>query len=79
MAACKCCTAFHCMCRTANCALECAVSILRECGQAFIEHDAVFERGVHTLAVKRHDRVGGVADQRDLVFIIPGRATNGHE
>ena len=56
-----------------------ARSRLSGTGQTFVENDAIFERGVHSLAVERHDGVGGVADERDLVFIIPGRAANGHE
>ena len=55
---------------------EGALSILREFGQTFVEHDAIFERRVHSLTVERHDRVRGVTHERDLVFIIPGRAAD---
>ena len=54
-------------------------SIVGEFGQAFVEHDAIFECGVHALTVERHDGVGGVADERDFVFVEPRRATNRHE
>src|SRR5438876_911476 len=52
------------------------MSILRKSREAFIEHDAIFERGVHALAVKRNDRVGRVADQTNFVAIKPRRATD---
>ena len=48
---------------------ESALAVVREFGQAFVEHDAIFESGVHSLSVKRHDRVSGIADERDLVFV----------
>ena len=53
-----------------------AMSILRKLRQAFIEHDAIFKRRVHSLAVERNDRMGGIADQTDLVLIEPRRATD---
>ena len=58
---------------------ECALAVLGKFFQAFVEHDAIFERCVHSLAVKWNDGVGGVADQRNLVFIEPWRATNRHK
>src|SRR5438034_11814958 len=58
---------------------EDALSISGEFGQAFVEDDAIFEGGVHSLAVKRYDSVGGVADKRDLVFVKPRGTTNGDE
>ena len=58
---------------------EGAFAVIQEFGQAFVEHDAIFEGRVHSLAVERHDRVGGVAHERDLVRIMPWRATDRHE
>ena len=58
---------------------ECPLPVVREFGQAFVENDAIFERGVHSLPVERHDRVGGVTNERDLVFVEPGRAADRHE
>ena len=58
---------------------ERALVVLWKFFQAFVQHDTIFERGVHSLAVKRHDRVGGVTDERDLVFVEPRPAADGHE
>ena len=58
---------------------ESPLAIVRKLGQAFVEHDAIFEGRVHPLPVKRHDGVGGIADERDLVPVKPGRATDGDE
>src|SRR4029453_9205551 len=56
-----------------------ALAALPEFFQAFIEHDAILEGSVHSLAVKRDDRVRGVADERNLVSVKPRRATNRYE
>jgi hypothetical protein len=55
---------------------EGALAIVRECGQAFVQDNAIFERGVHALSVKWNNRVGRIADERDRVFEGPGRATD---
>ena len=40
--------------------------------------DAIFERGVPSLAIKWNNCVGCVAEQADPVTVIPRRATNRH-
>jgi len=56
-----------------------ALAIVRSSSEAFVEDDAIFESGVHPLAVKRDDGVRGVADERDLVSVEPGRAPDRNE
>ena len=51
---------------------------VRELGQALVEHHAVFEGGVHPLTIERDNRVRSIAYERDLVFVVPGRATDRH-
>ena len=58
---------------------EGALAVVREFGQTFIKHHAIFEGGVHTLAVEWDDSMRGVADKRDLVFVAPWRAANRHK
>src|SRR5206468_9070921 len=47
--------------------------------QAFIKNRAIFERGVHPLAIEGHNRMCGIAEKADFVAIVPWRAPNGHE
>ncbi len=51
---------------------EGTLTLVRELGQAFVEDNAILESGVHPLPVEGHDGVGGVAEQRDLVLVMPG-------
>lgn len=56
-----------------------AFAVIGKFVQALVEHDAIFERGVHSLAIKWNHCVGGIAEQADPVTVIPGRATNRHK
>src|SRR5262249_35816630 len=58
---------------------ERTMSILRKTLQAFVKHDAIFKRRIHSLAIERDDRMRGVADKTNLVSIKPWRATDGDE
>jgi hypothetical protein len=51
----------------------------REILKALVQHDAIFEGGIHPLAIKWDDRVSGIADEASLVLVKPRRAANGHE
>src|SRR5207247_5521151 len=50
---------------------EGALAVVWKFFEAFVEDYTIFEGSVHPLSIKRHDRVRSVADQRDLVFVIP--------
>ena len=41
--------------------------------------DAIFEGGVHSLAIERNNGVSGIANKCNLVLKGPGRATDGHQ
>src|SRR5581483_2262611 len=56
-----------------------AFAIGAEFFKAFIEDNAIFEGGIHSLTVKWNHCVGCVAEQANPVTIIPWPATNGHQ
>ena len=49
------------------------IAVIR--AEHFIEQAAIFEAGVDALAVKRHDRMSGVADEQGA-SVVPRRAAN---
>src|SRR4051812_34899507 len=54
-------------------------SVPRKLRQTVVKHDTVFERCVHPLTVKRNNRMSGISQKRNLVFVAPGRTTNSYE
>src|SRR5438477_8806059 len=52
------------------------LAVIRKRGEAFVEHHAILEGGVHPLAVEWDNGVRGIADERDLVVEKPRRATD---
>src|SRR4030095_5503480 len=55
---------------------KCAFAIIGKFIQAFVENDAIFECGVHSLPIKWNDGMGRIAEQANPVTVIPRRATN---
>src|SRR5947208_3149415 len=57
---------------------ECALAVVAKFFQAFVQYDAIFECSVHPLTIEWDDCVRGVAEQANLVTIIPRRTANGY-
>src|SRR4029077_18748862 len=58
---------------------ENALAIIGKLFQTFVQHDAIFESGVHALAIEWNNCMSGVPDETNLVVVIPWRTANGHE
>ena len=56
-----------------------ALAVVGKFIQAFIEHDAIFERSVHSLTIEWNDGMGRIAEQANPIAVIPWRATNRHK
>ena len=58
---------------------ECVLAVFGEFFKTVVQHHAIFERSIHSLAVKRHDRVRGIAHEANLLLVKPRGAPNGHQ
>ena len=58
---------------------KCVIAVLRKFFKALIQHDAIFEGSIHSLAIKWYDCMRGIADEANLVPVKPRRAANGHQ
>ena len=59
--------------------MEYKAPVLAMCIHEAIQHAAVLKAGIHTLPVKRHDGVGGVADEGALIAEMPLGNVRGDE
>ena len=58
---------------------ESACTIIREFRQAFVQDDAIFKGRIHSLTIKRHDGMRGIANKGNLIFIRPRRTADRDE